>query len=898
MFIAAMRSRIFRRAGVSAVAAIIFLIAPHISVTDVPPASPRWSSILRDGWRIHSSTGLNARAGAISTPGLAAAGWYSATLPSTVLAALVRNHVYPDPYFGMNLRALPGMGYKIGENFSRIEMPGDSPFRVPWWYRAEFTLPSALEGKTIWLDFHGINYRADIWMNGQPVADATNVAGTFRRYEFDVTKFAHPGGKNALAVLVYPPTPEDLALTWVDWNPAPPDKDMGLWDDVIVRASGPVAIRQPQVSTHFDLPSLDVAHLTVRAQIQNASANQIVGALEGAIGAVRFSQQISLAPGVSRSVQFSPKDFPQLNLKNPSIWWPYRLGDPNLQHLRLVFRTAGGASDEENVTFGISEITSELTPQGHRLFRVNGHPILIRGAGWAPDMMLQHSPERLEAQTRYVREMNLNTIRLEGKLDSDDFFDLADRYGILVMAGWCCCDHWERWDEWSAGDRRIAAASLADQAARLGNHPSVLVWLNGSDRHPPADVERMYLDVLQEANWPKPVLSSATEHGSSVSGATGVKMSGPYDYVPPNYWLQETSQGGAMGFNTETSPGAAIPPVESLRKMLPPEHLWPPDEYWDFHAGGGAFKNLQRFNHALDRRYGAPRNLQDYVWKAEAASYEGERAMFEAWGRNKYEATGVIQWMLNNAWPSIIWHLFDYYLQPGAGYFATRKACEPVHAQYSYDDGSFCIVNDSSRGFTGLQLAAHVYDFDMQEKFAKTYTVDAPADTSPRVGGLPDISNLSPVYFLRLDLRDAQGQIVSTNFYWLSKKPDTLNSNAYTWYYTPESSFADFSELSSLEATDVRASGAYAPHEGEGEVRVRLENPSPHLAFLVRLQLLAGNQGQDILPIYWDDNYISLLPGELRHITARFPLNQPRASARPVLAVDGWNVPRKDIPVQ
>ena len=843
---------------------------------------------LNDGWAIQSSAAISAPADVLSRPGFKAQGWYPASVPNTVLAVLIENKLYPDPYFGMNLRSIPGAEYEIGKNFSNLPMPSASPFRNSWWYRTEFDVPAAMSGKILWLEFQGINYRADIWLNGRPLARASQIAGAFRRYEFDVTRFILAGKMNALAVEVFPPQPGDLAITWVDWNPAPPDKDMGLWGDVSLSSSGPVAVRHPQVITTLDLPSLDAAHLTVTAEVNNATDRAVQGTLEGAIEAIHFSQAVELGPHEMKRVTFTPETVPQLNLSRPRLWWPYRLGPQNLYELALEFKAGDQVSDRQLITFGISQITSELTEKGYRLFKVNGKKILIRGGGWAPDMMLRPSRERLEAQFRYVKEMGLNTIRLEGKLESDDFFDLADRYGILVMAGWCCCDHWEHWSNWTPEDRAVSVASLTDQILRLRNHPSVLVWLNGSDNPPPEDVERAYLGVLKACNWPKPILSSATEKKSSVTGATGVKMPGVYDYVPPSYWSTDTRNGGAFGFNTETGPGAAVPPLESLKQMLPKEHLWPIDEYWNFHAGGGQFKDLKRFTAALEKRYGTANSVEDYSWKAQAMAYEGERAMFEAYGRNKYTSTGVIQWMLNNAWPSMIWHLYDYYLRPGGGYYGTKKACEPLHVQYSYDDRSIVVVNEYQRPFPHLKLAVRVYDLTLTEKFARRQHTNVPADSSLSVMALPEIAGLTTTYFLRLTLEQG-GQIISSNFYWLPTKPDVLDWRKSNWYITPVKSYADLTSLAQLPKAKLNVSSHFEARGAEGVAQVHIENPSPHLALLVRLKVTRGKGADEVLPVWWEDNYFELFPGEVRDIRAAFRAKD-LAGAMPAVEVDGWNV--------
>ncbi len=845
--------------------------------------------ILRDGWQIQSSTAVAAKANVVSQPGFNPQGWYPTSVPSTVLAALVENKVHPDPYFGMNLRLIPGTSYEIGRNFSNLPMPSDSPFRVSWWYRAEFRIPASMQGKTLWLHLNGINYRANIWLNGQQAASADEVAGAFRVYKFEITRNARVGEANCLAVEVFPPGPDDLAITWVDWNPAPPDKNMGLWQDVYLTSSGPVAVRHPQVITELDMPSLESARLTVTAEARNASDRAIRGTLRGVIETVRFSQTVELAPHEQKLVTFAPEQFPQLNFSRPRLWWPYQLGPQNLYQLELEFEVTGELSDRQVLSFGIQQVSSELTDKGHRLFKVNGRRILIRGAGWAPDMLLRSSPERLEAEFRYVKEMNLNTIRLEGKLESEEFFNLADRYGILIMPGWCCCDYWEKWPKWKPEDRTIAAASLTDQLLRLRNHPSVFVWLNASDNPPPPEIEQVYLEILQRYRWPKPILSSATAKPTTLSGATGVKMTGPYDYVPPSYWLTDTERGGAFGFNTETSPGAAIPPLESLKRMLPKEHLWPIDEYWSFHAGGGQFKDLKLFTAALNGRYGAARSVEDYVWKAQAMAYEGERAMFEAYGRNKYTSTGVIQWMLNNAWPSIIWHLYDYFLRPAGGFYGTKKACEPLHVQYSYDDRSVVIVNEHPRAFRGLKVTAKVYSFELAEKFSREAVLDVPEDSSVRAFLIPDISDLTTTYFLRLTLEDSSGKLVSSNFYWLSTKSDVLDWGKADWYYTPVKSYADLTGLEKLPPVKLKVSSRFEKRGEKGIAHVRIENPTRHLAFLVRLKVTQGKRGEEVLPISWQDNYFELMPGEKRGITGSYRIKDLKGF-RPSVEVDGWNV--------
>jgi exo-1,4-beta-D-glucosaminidase len=858
----------------------------------------RGQTILHEGWKVQSSAQVSAAGDAVSQPGFSAQGWYSTTAPKTVFAVLVENGVYKNPYYGMNLRTFPGVEYKIGTQFANQEMPANSPYAVPWWYRREFELPASDSGKQIWMQFRGINYRADIWINGKKVAGSDQVVGAFRRYDLNVTQFVRAGEKNAVAVAVSAPTANELGIAWVDWNPAPPDKDMGLWQEVVISTSGPVALRHPVVETRLDLPKAELAHLTVRAYANNAANEPVKGTLRGKIEggglAIDFSQDVQLAANESREITISPESIPGLNLLRPKLWWPYQMGEPFLHKLTLEF--VGGdktVSDTQTINFGIVQTDSEMTADGYRLLKINGKPVLIRGGGWAPDMLLRLGESKREAEFRYVKEMGLNTIRLEGKLEDESFLERADREGILVMAGWCCCDAWEKWGKWGDENKRVSVDSLRDQLLRLRKHPSLLMWLNGSDNPPPAEREQAYLEVEKQVHWPKPVISSATAKRAEVTGDSGVKMSGPYDYVPPDYWLLDTRAGGAYGFNTETSPGPAVPPLEELKTFIPEDKLWPMSEVWDFHAGGGQFRTIDLFAHALEMRYGKAKDAADFAWKSQAMTYEGQRAMFEAYGRNKYKSTGVIQWMLNNAWPSLIWHLYSYDLRPAGGYFGSKIALEPVHVQFSYDDRTVAVVNGTQKEQTALKVDAKLYDISGAEKFSREAQLDVAADGVVKSIAIPEPNGTSATYFLNLQLFSSSGELLSRNFYWLSKKPDALDFGKTEWYYTPQTEFADLSALQDLPKATVKATlhaVAGKEHDAAFRFRVVVENSGKGVAFLTRLRLVKGKEHQEILPVFWQDNYICLLPGERREVEVRVRKSD-LDSAKPTLIVDGFNVP-------
>jgi exo-1,4-beta-D-glucosaminidase len=868
----------------------VFLISAWLlSSCSLAAQTPENRQYLHGSWRMESSCKDSAKGEQISLPGFDSSKWHPAEVPGTVVGALVTDKTLPDPDYGMNLKLFPGFDPAVKDLIATRDMPTGSPYRCSFWFRTEFPTPAGAAKRAAFLHFLGINYRANIWLNGKKIADRADVAGAYRTFEFRVNERLNKDGKNALAVEVFAPEKYDLGLTWVDWNPTPPDKDMGIWREVFLSESGDVSLRSAFVAAKLG-SGYKSASLTVSAVLTNTTDHPVKATLQVDVAGEQLTQPVELAAKKSKTVRLTPDQFPQLRLAQPRLWWPYQMGDPYLYTAKFQVASGGEESDSAIVNFGIREVTSELTSAGGRLFKINGKNVLIRGAAWAPDMLLRWSSKRLDADLNYVKHMGLNSIRLEGKTDRDEFFDKTDRLGLLVMPGWICCDAWERWEHWTPETKSIAAASLVDQISRLRNHPSVFVWLYGSDNPPPPDIENMYLGILKDLEWPNPTVSSASEKQTTITGKSGVKMTGPYEYVPPVYWLADTQAGGAYGYNTETSPGPAIPPKESLTKFIPKDHLWPIDEYWNFHSGRERFANVNVFTDALNRRYGTATSLDDYERKAQAMAYDNERSMFEAYGRNKYLSTGVIQWMLDNAWPSLIWHLYDYYLVPAGGYFGTKKAQEIVHVQYDYNNDSVAVVNGTYEPITGLEVTARLFNIDGKEIDTHNAKLDIPADAATKAFDLSKPANLSKTYFLKLYLHDASGKLISDNFYWLSTKLDTLDwTKRKDTVYTPQKEFADLTGLSSLPQIKLEMTSSAQEENGKGIVTVQLKNPTTSVAFQVHLRLTKGKDGDDLVPIFWDDNYFSLLPGEDKSVSATYD-SSDAGGKPPVLELDGFNI--------
>jgi exo-1,4-beta-D-glucosaminidase len=874
------------------VLAVCLLAGTSVRADDLPDAR----QFLHSGWRMESGCKTSAKAEGISATGFDDSKWHPAVVPGTVVGSLVSDKTLPDPNFGENLKSLLGAFNDNKHQAANLDMSADSPYRCSFWFRTEFDTPAAYAGRLVWLHFLGINYRANIWLNGKQLGNRNDVAGAYRAYEYPVSSLLNKAGKNALAVEIFTPEKNDLALTWVDWNPTPPDKDAGIWREVFLTSSGEVTLRHAFVGAKLGSDYKSAA-LTLSAELRNPTDHPVKAKLEARLPGVALSQTVELAAKESKVVRFTPEQNAQLKLNDPQLWWPFQMGEPHLYTARFSVSQGDTLSDFATVNFGIREVTSELTETGGRLFKVNGKRVLIRGAAWTPDMLLRWDSAKLDADLAYVKHMGLNAIRLEGKVDRDEFFEKTDRLGLLVMPGWICCDMWEHWSKWTPDTKKIAAASLVDQISRLRNHPSVFVWLYGSDGPPPAEIETMYLDILKDLEWPNPSVSSASATPTKVTGKSGVKMTGPYEYVPPVYWFADTKAGGAWGYNTETSPGPAIPTKESLAKFIPKEHLWPIDDYWNFHAGGERFTTIDVFREAIEKRYGAPTSLDDFERKAQAMTYDNQRSMYEAYGRNKYVSTGVIQWMLNNAWPSLIWHLYDYYLVPAGGYFGTKKAQEIVHVQYDWDTHSVSVVNGKYEDLKGYKVAAKLYNVDAKEAGAKEAAIDIKADAATKAFDLPEPVNLSTTYFLRLWLYDPSGALVSDNFYWLSTKRDTMDwKRKQDTVYTPQKDFADLTGLNSLPQVKLEAAASAMSGGSAGMLHVHVKNASNSIAFQVHLRASKGANGDDLVPIFWDDNYFTLLPGEEKTITATYAVSD-LSGAQPALTLDGYNVTQSPVDI-
>ncbi len=880
------------------------LLAGMFFITACTPAEKELVSRvenLSSGWKMQASEKLaGVEESSISENGFSDDAWLQASVPGTVLGSMATYGVIEDPYFGINMQSVD------------IEQ-----FKKPWWFRSAFQLSAGDLKKHISLRFNGINYRAELWVNGEKVAGKDEFAGAYRMFTFAIDEYVQEG-ENTLALKLWQHADGEYSIGFVDWNPLPRDRNMGIFREVFLEVNEGVKIRSPFVSSKVNTENLKDADLFIQAEIENQSDKPVEGLVRVDFGIGTVEKKVQIAAGDTLSCRFTSEEFAQLSVKDVKFWWPNGMGDPNLYDMTVEFISGNKVLDKVESRYGIREINSYLNEDKNRVFTINGKFVLLKGGGWVDDLLLQDTRESVEAQMKYIRHMNLNSIRCEGFWGKTQMlYDLCDEYGILVMAGFNC--HWE-WEEYllkpthekyggavTPEDINLLAAYWKDQMLWLRNHPAIYVWMLGSDKLPIPELEYKYIDLFKKYDSSRPYITSAGGAGtednnivaevpliSEISGPTGMKMLGPYAYTPPVYWFTDTQLGGAYGFNTETCPGPNVMPLSSLKKMLPEESLWPIDKkYWEYHTGRNAFTTLDRFRKAMDERYGPSNSVEEFAFKCQVSNYELMRPMFEAFIAHKPKSTGLVQWMLNSAWPELYWQLYDTYLQPNGSFYGVRKACNPIHAIYRYGFDDIYLANEDLNDANNLTVKIAAYDIHSKEIFSDEWKGDLPTNTSKFIYKLPEIAGLTSVWFLRLNVFDQDNREVDHSTYWLSLKQDELDYEAakkLDWpFYTPPKAYADFKALDKLPEVKLEYDYKYQKEDEKGNITLTVRNPGTSIAFFTYFDLVNPGTDDPILPVYWNDNYVTLFPGEERVYTANFDLVDLKGE-RPELKVKAWNV--------
>jgi len=832
--------------------------------------------LLSQDWAVQSSAKIGQDGKALSSSGINTKDWYPASVPSTVMGTLTQNGLYKDLLIGTN--------YKDADK---------SIFDVSWWYRTNFKLPKIEKGEHIKLQFDGLTYRANIWLNGEQIASKDDVYGPFCRFSFDITNKVQ--NDNVLAVEIFRAQSGEPNIGFVDWNPRPLDENMGIFREVRVVVSGAVEMNNTWVQSKVNTETLNEAWLNIETQLVNDSDKEVKGNLEGQIEGITFLVPVSLSAKEKKTVKITPEEVKGLNIKNPRLWWCNNMGTPELYDLELKFVTDNKISAQDKITFGIRQVETYLTEGGHKGFKLNGKKVLIKSAGWTDDIFLRDTPMSNETQVQYVKDMNLNMIRFENVWGtSRNIYELCDHYGLMALVGWSCQWEWNVYygtpdDEFGSvkteADMELLTRFLNDQVTWLRNHPSIIAWMVGSDKLPRPELEKKYLELYPKID-DRPYIGAAKGLESPLSGKTGMKMLGPYEYVGANYWFLDTNYGGAYGFNTETGPGPQLPVMESIEKMIPQDKLWPINNTWNYHCttAPDVLNSLDVLTKAIDGTFGKSQNLDQYLNRAHLLNYQSTKSMFEAFRLNKAEATGIVQWMLNSAWPSLYWQLYDYYMIPAPAYYGVKEANEPVQLIYNYKDNGIYIVNESVTDMKDIKAVIRGFSIDSKSLYEKEITISVNANG---VSKIYEIDNTAKNSFLFLSLSDNQNKFISENFYTLSAHQDTYFWDKTDWVGTPMSGYSDFKDLDKLPKSELKIKVTSEGNE-KNSLSVEIENPSSTIAFFTQ-SLLKDTNGEVVYPVYWNNNYISILPGEKKVLNCVFDHNS--LNSKPAkLQIKGWNI--------
>lgn len=846
-------------------------------------------------WEMQKAADVKDIAEKISNPDYATSGWKSAVVPGTVLTSLVYNKVLPDPYFGINNKIekniIPDIA-KVGRDF------------YTYWFRTEFKIPDSYKNKIIWLQVDGINYRAEVWVNGHLLG---NMAGMFRAGYINITDFAKVGQNNALAIKVLPVDVPGTTMSkkWgapgeyqnggdgyiglnttmlmsAGWDftfyDGIRDRNTGIWKNIMLYATDRAVLRHPFIKSDLSKPLYNESRETVSVEVTNPMVADTVNCtIKGEIVGenISFSKDISLFSGETREVKFTPEEFKQLIIKNPRLWWPHFKGNPEMYELKLTAYINNKVSDQVKTRFGIREIiTNQDTPDHSRQFIVNGKKVFVRGANWIPEAMLRSTDAQTYAELRYSQQSGINFIRLWGGgiAESDYFYQMCDELGLMVWQ-----EFWLSGNTYFPSDVSLYLSNVESTVKRLRNHPSLSYYVSSNESTEMPGTEDLIMKI------------DGTRSYQMESECCGVHDGSPYKQVNPMRYFEDTAsdRGSRInGFNPEYGT-PNIPIYESFSSFMDKKDQWPINyEVWDYHDGGN-FNLMTTLYKDLADKYGKCTSLKDFTVKGQFVGAMSNRSLWEAWNYNKLNygdryTSGLLYWYYNSPVPQSSAHMWDYNLEPTSGLYYTQNALEPLHAQFDYLKNTVSVYNDFYRAFKNYKISADVYNLNAKKVWSKVAIINIPED-----GVVNDVfkitfpSNITNVHFIKLRLYDEKGKEVANSFYWRSNDK-YLGPHTETGPAT-----AGFEDINKLLPAKVKTSIISYNREDRHYIKATIKNTSSSIAFFVQLQLLNDKQ-TPVCPTFMTDNFFSLLPGENKTITIETAkTDMPQ---KPVFVVKGWNL--------
>ena len=836
---------------------------PHAAAA--PQADGRLN-LAGGAWRLQRDSLVPAGGEALSKPGFDDKEWVIATVPGTVLTSYVNIGAVPEPNFGENMNLI-----------------SDSFFYADFWYRDEFTAPASAAGKKYWLNFDGINWKAEVFFNG---ARLGRIEGGFMRGRFDVSKLIHPGAKNAVAVRIEKnATPGGIkertmqstgvnggvlgadnptyhaSIGW-DWIPPVRGRNIGVWSNVYLTPSGPVTIDNPLVTTTLPLPATTRADVAIEATLINHDSAPVTGEFGGTFGSAAFRTSVTIPAGGSKVVKLDPASAPALRLANPKLWWPAGYGDQNLYPVKLSFTTGQRqVSDEKSFQAGVRQFTYSEDNTTLRIW-INGRRFIARGGNWGfPEMNLRYRAREYDVAVRYHKEMNFTMIRdWVGQTGDEPFYDACDKYGIVVWQ-----DFWlaNPADGPSPDDNDMFLKNARDYVLRIRNHASIGLYCGRNEGIPPKPIDDGLRALVAELHPGLHYIPSSAEDNNRNPTPYVVTGHGPYQAQAIKAYFTDRAtpkMHSEMGMPN-------VPTLDSVKLMMPESALWPRNMTWAYHdfttAGAQAGAS---FAGIIDASYGGAKNAEEFLTLAQFVNYDGHRAMFEAQSKNRM---GLLIWMSHSCWPSFVWQTYDYYFEPTAAYFGMKKASEPLHIQWNAATDNVEVVNYSGGNAKGLTATVQVLNINGAVKWEKTATVDSPEDSVQTPIKMEYPAGLTPTHFIRLSLTRA-GREVSQNFYLHGLEE------------------ANFKAIRDLPKVKLEATTRTERQGANWVLTTELHNPSAQPALMVRLKAVREKSGDRILPAIYSDNYVALMPGERRTIRTEMA-NADTRGERPRMAVEGFN---------
>ncbi|WP_455162379.1 glycosyl hydrolase 2 galactose-binding domain-containing protein [Tannerella forsythia] len=816
-------------------------------------------SLSGGSWMIRRASEVTATGEEISTPNYKPENWLVATVPGTVLSSFKNAGAIAEPNYADNQ-------LHISESF----------FYSNFWYRDEFELPENFKQDRLFLNFDGINWKADVYLNGHKLG---RIEGAFMRGKFDVTDLV-VAGKNVVAVeivknahigaikeknrqstdfnggILGADNPTFHATIGWDWIPTMRGRNIGIWNDVSLTTTGHVTVADPFVRSVLPLPDTTSAKLTAGIIVRNWDTKAVQGTLEGKIGEITFEQPVELAAGEEKTVVFDATAYPQLNMRHPRLWWPKGYGAPNLYDANFTFKVGDKVSDARNFKAGIRQMTFNEDNRILSLF-INGRRFIGRGGNWGfSESNLNYRGREYDIAVAYHADMNFTMMRnWVGMIGDKELYEACDRHGIMIWQDFWLANPADGPDPYYP---EMFIANAEDYVKRIRSHASIALYCGRNEGFPPAQIDQALRRIVREKHPDIHYISSSAD--DVVSGH------GPYRMLPAKEYF--TLKTGNDKFHSERG----MPNVmtyESMLRTFSPEGLWPQDHQWGMHdyTREGA-QGCTSFNEIIAKGYGEPQSAKEFAELAQWVNYDGHRSLFESRSLNR---KGLLMWMSHPCWPSMVWQTYDYYFEPTAAYFAIKKASEPLHIQWNPATDEVEVVNYSGGMRKGLTAKAQLLNMDASVAWEKEATIDSHEDTTDKCIRLEFPSNLSKVHFIKLTLTE-NGAVVSENFYHRS-----LEENNYQ-------ALRELPKVKLLPAIDTRKDP-----DGIWHATVTVENTTATPALMIRVNVTGEKDGLQFLPVFYSDNYFALLPGEKKTVNIRWKDEDTRGNT-PKVQLSGYNV--------